>query len=71
MKEKRQKPWGRFLLFAAAFWSAAVFSGCRIHLLPFDDKIVEVADDDKEEAPKAKPAPAPQPEDDPNADLPF
>ena len=38
MSDRRQKPWGRFLLLSAAVLGLLLFSGCRVHVLPFDDK---------------------------------
>ena len=68
MSDRRQKPWGRFLLLSAAVLGLLLFSGCRVHVLPFDDKVVEPADDEKEEPrkaieilPSATPSPTPGP----------
>lgn len=68
MSEKRQKPGGRFLFWIALAGSACLLGGCRVKMLPFEDKVVEVEDDTKEEAkkaievePSATPTPTPEP----------
>ncbi len=68
MKDRRQKPWGRLLLLAAVTGSLSVLQGCAVRMLPFDDKVVEVEDEDREEAkkaidikPSATPTPTPEP----------
>ena len=47
MREKRQKPGGRFLFWIALAGSVCVLGGCRVRMLPFEDKVVEVEDDTK------------------------
>ena len=64
MRESRQRPWGGLLLIIISAGSLLFCSGCRIRMLPFDDKVVEVEDDEKGEAKKAveiKPSATPTP----------